>query len=79
MCLTKGPQSLGSSAGLGIHAQKGLWRQVLEAFEERTLPLGKGSQDIGGRREGAGFWHHGGVTPPQTCHDAMSQGQVHKQ
>lgn len=78
MCLTKGPQSLGSSAGPGMCTHKGLKSQVLEPFKQTSLPLGKGKSEIWWEEEGAGFWNHAGITPPQTCHDTMSQRRVHK-
>lgn len=65
MCLTKGPQSLGSSAELGICSQEGLLSQVLEAFQRNNFAIrGKGREL--GRVKGAGFWHNGRTTPPQT-------------
>lgn len=39
MCLTKGPQSLGSSAELGICSQEGLLSQVLEAFQRNNFAI----------------------------------------
>lgn len=49
MCLTKGPQSLGSSAELGICSQEGLLSQVLEAFQRNNfaIPGGKSATWFG--------------------------------
>lgn len=62
MCLTKGPQSLGSSAELGICSQEGLLSQVLEAFQRNNFASQGKSRELG-RVKGAGFWHNVSVTP----------------
>lgn len=63
MCLTKGPQSLGSGAELGICSQEGLLSQVLEAFQRNNFAWGEGSQEVGGEK-GEGFWQ---CHTPQAC------------
>lgn len=57
MCLTKGPQSLGSSAELGICSQEGLLSQVLEMFQRNNFAIQGKSQKLG-QVKGAAFWHN---------------------
>lgn len=53
MCLTKGPQSLGSSAELGISSQEGLLSQVLEAFQRNDFAIQVGKSETW---SGEGSW-----------------------
>ena len=65
MCLTKGPQSLGSSAELGICSQEGLLSQVLEAFQRNNFAIPGESRQLGSVK-GTGFWQDVRITSPQT-------------
>lgn len=76
MCLTKGPQSLGSSAELGICSEEGLLSQVLEAFQRNNFAIHGKSQELGWVMRD-GFWHnavsHRTETGISVPHDAMGQ------
>lgn len=72
MCLTKGPQSLGSSAELGICSQEGLLSQVLEAFQRNNFAIQGESQKLG-QVKGAVFWHNVSITPHRHWHIYVSQ------
>lgn len=78
MCLTKGPQSLGSGAGLGICYTK-VCRARCWALHTNNFATGKEEvRNLVGREKelAAGTML---VSPPtETCHDAMSQRRVHK-